>query len=324
MNSKKKRALGVSLVLAIVLVLAGTYAWFTSTDNVTNKFKTGALPDGSVKIVEDFEEPDPWLPDQEVKKEVGVLSNSNTDVVVRLSFKETLQKMEADGNKLKQYAYDTDQDSDTTLVPVPSVDFAANGYETPADLGLTPSGVPAGMTLVGKEVMTGKYEFALYRTDATSGDLYKMDADFAYDLTASTVTVTNVKYLYYKLGTTATKDWATAPSPATADITKSAIDDKILLGYSSDVDTAAATAGKWAYDPAGGWFYYIGKLAPGEVSPLILETVKLDGSADNTYQLMDYALDVRIEALQATEEAIDGGGFPGIPTSIANAIKAAL
>ncbi|MDU5333439.1 BsaA family SipW-dependent biofilm matrix protein [Enterococcus sp.] len=321
MNSKKKKAVGISLVMAVILVLIGTFAWFTSTDNVTNKFKTGALPDGSVKIVEDFEEPDGWTPGQEVKKKVGVLSNSDDDVVVRLSFEETLQKMESDGNKLKQYAFPTEQ-TDTSLVPVPSIDFSSNGYSDPTTLGLTVSGVPSDVTIVGKEVFTNKYEFALYRT--VSGKLYKMDGDFAYDLTTQTVTVSNVNYLYYKLGIYSEKDWADAPHPAASDITKSALDDKILLGYSADVEASTVTANKWVYDAAGGWFYYIGKLAPGETSPLILESVKLDGSANNTYQLMDYALDVRIEALQATEEAIDGGGFPGIPTNIANAIKAEL
>ena len=321
MNSKKKKAVGLSLIMVAALTLIGTFAWFTSTDNVTNKFKTGVLPDGSVKIVEDFEKPDPWVPGQEVKKEVGVLSNSDTDVVVRLSFEETLKKMEADGNKLKYYSFSTEQAS-TDLVPVPSVNFATNGYSDPATLGLTVSGLPAGVTIVGKKVFTNKYEFALYRED--SGKIYKMDADFAYDQGTSTVTVSNVKYLYYKLGTTATKDWAVAPSPTTADIIKSALDDKILLGYSNDVDASAVTTGKWAYDQDGGWFYYIGKLVSGQRSPLILESVTLDGSADNTYQLMDYDLNVRIEALQATEEAIDGGGFPGIPTNIANAIKATL
>lgn len=321
MNSKKKKAVGLSLILVAALVLVGTFAWFTSTDNVTNKFKTGALPDGSVKIVEDFEKPDPWNPGEEVKKEVGVLSNSDTDVVVRLSFKETLKKMEADGNKLKQYAFDTAQ-ADASLVPVPSVNFAANGYSTPADLGLTVEGLPAGITIVGKQVFTNKYEFALYREEG--GNFYKMGGDFAYDLTGQKVTVSNVKYLYYKLGSTTNKDWADAPHPTAANITKSALDDKILLGYSTDVDSSAVTAGKWAYDAAGGWFYYIGKLVPGQTSPLILETVTLAGSADNTYQLMDYDLNVRIEALQATEEAIDGGGFPGIPANIATAIKDAL
>jgi len=321
MNSKKKKAVGISLIMVMVLILIGTFAWFTSTDNVTNKFKTGSLPDGSVKIVEDFEEPDEWNPGQEVKKEVGVLSNSDTDVVIRLSFKEALQKMEADGNSLKKYAFDAEQ-SDPDLIPVPSIDFSSNGYSDPATLGLTVNGVPAGVTIVGKEIFTNKYEFALYRE--VSGVLYRMDADFDYDLATTTVTVTNVKYVYYKIGTSTNKDWAVAPHPALADTNKSALDDKILLGYSSDVDFAALTTGKWAYDATGGWFYYIGKLAPGQRSPLILTTVTLDGSANNTYQLMDYELNVRIEALQATEEAIDGGGFPGIPTNIATAIKAAL
>lgn len=322
MSSKKKKALGVSLIGAIVLVLIGTFAWFTSTDNVTNKFKTGALPDGSVKIVEDFDEPETWEPGQEVKKEVAVLSNSDTDVVVRLSFEETLQKMEADGNKLKQYSFDSEQ-TDDTLVPVPSADFAANGYKTPTDLGLTVSGLPSGMIILGKEVFTNKYEFVIYRE--VSGKAYKMNADFTYDAGTSTVTVANVMYLYYKLGAPIPpKDWTVPTSPLLTDIGKSALDDKILLGYSADVIPGTPTTSKWAYDEVGGWFYYIGKLAPGETSPLILTTVTLDGTADNTYQLMDYALDVKIEALQATAEAIDGGGFPGIPSNIANALKAAI
>jgi len=316
-RKSKKRMLGITLALAAVLILAATFAWFTSTDKVQNKFKTGALPDGSVKIVEDFTEPDPWQPGMEVKKEVGVLSNSDVPVLVRLTFDEALQKMVADGNALKQDLVSAPITDDNTKVPVPAIDYAAAGYRTPAELGLTfdATGLPAGMSVLGKKTIGENYEFAIFRTE--NGQFYKNTADFK--LENGVLTVSNIQYAYYTLGAKNTVAWTDA-KPAAADTVKSQLDDKILLGYSAHVNAAKPEDGKWAYEPETGYFYYIGKLAPGAMTPEILTTVKLDGSADNTYQLMDYQLDVKIEALQATKEAVEDGGFAGI----SDAIKAAL
>ncbi|MGY3748708.1 SipW-dependent-type signal peptide-containing protein [Vagococcus acidifermentans] len=316
-RKSKKRMLGITLALAAVLILAATFAWFTSTDKVENKFKTGALPDGSVKIVEDFPD-EPLMPGIAVKKEVGVLSNSNVPVLVRLTFDEALQKMIADGNVLEQTLLDA-KSTDSKHVPVPAIDYASAGYSDPTTLagtGITSvEGVPAGLTLLGKKTIGDQYELAIFREE--DGKFFKNTAEF--ELENGVLTVSNIKYAYYTRGTENTVAWTVA-RPAAADTVKSQLDDKILLGYSADVNAAQPEADKWAYEPETGYFYFIGKLAPGAMTPEILTTVKLDGSADNTYQLMDYQLDVKIEALQATKEAVEDGGFAGM----SDAIKAAL
>ncbi|MGY3749834.1 BsaA family SipW-dependent biofilm matrix protein [Vagococcus acidifermentans] len=321
-STRKKRVLGATLVLSAGLLLAATYAWFSSTDNVTNKFTTGALPDGSVKIWEIFEEPTAWLPGEEVEKQVGVINNSEGDVVVRLAYKEAMTKLEADGTNLKKYVFPTKQ-TGSEYVPAPSVDYSVTGdYKELSILGLTVDGsLPDGVKLLGKRIAEDasgqtKYAFVIYEKDGDN--FHSIAADISMNDAGTVVSVKDVQYVYYKPTAEVTKDWAQAKPAGT---NTSAIDDKLLFTYNSLTNTP--TAENWVYGEDG-WFYYIGKLSTGEVSPILLSSVTLHSSADNTYQLMNYSLDVRIEALQATPEAINEGGFPGIPDAIKQAMIDAL
>lgn len=87
-KSKQKKVLVISVLLAALIVAGGTFAWFTSKDEVTNKLS--ASNDYGVTITETFTPPEQWLPGEDVKKEVGVVNTGNIDAFVKLSLANAL------------------------------------------------------------------------------------------------------------------------------------------------------------------------------------------------------------------------------------------
>ena len=71
--------------------------------------------------------------------------------------------------------------------------------------------------------------------------------------------------------------------------------DNVLVTYNT-VD--------WEYEPEDGYFYYKGVLAPGKLSPAVVNEIKLDESTGNEYQNRRAHIDIYMEALQAAGEAI--------------------
>lgn len=89
---KKKKIISVIAAVAVVASLAvGSLAWFTSKDNVTNKFSTISTeepnnPDSGIKIHEDFDKTTSGnvLPGTKVKKLVQVKSTAKYDQLIRV------------------------------------------------------------------------------------------------------------------------------------------------------------------------------------------------------------------------------------------------
>ena len=69
-NTRERRALVGALCTAAVIVAGSTFAWFTSTDEVTNRMTASA--NYGVSIVEDFTPPEDMTPGQKVNKDVSV------------------------------------------------------------------------------------------------------------------------------------------------------------------------------------------------------------------------------------------------------------
>ena len=64
----------------IILFACDTFAWFTSTDEVTNRLTASA--DYGVSIVESFTPPELWVPGQEINKDVYAVNTGNIDAYV--------------------------------------------------------------------------------------------------------------------------------------------------------------------------------------------------------------------------------------------------
>ncbi len=85
-NSKKKKnkkwVLAAALLLAGVIAVGGTFAWFTSTDEVTNRLT--ASGSYGVSVTESFTPPEQWTPGQSIKKEVAAVNTGNVAAYVKL------------------------------------------------------------------------------------------------------------------------------------------------------------------------------------------------------------------------------------------------
>ena len=124
MFKNKKVILGGTVAVALAIVMAGTFAWFTDTDEVVNKMKLAKF---DVKITEDWVEEDNQNlePDAEVDKVVRVANNGTADAVVRVKLTETLKLFEAEEGELKVYWLDAPTEEDG-YVAVPNYIFPEN------------------------------------------------------------------------------------------------------------------------------------------------------------------------------------------------------
>lgn len=84
-NNKNKKKLLVVGILGMLTILGGTLAYFTTTTNVVNKFKTGLYQN---KIVEEFVSPTNWTPGTVTEKTVKVTNTGNISMAVRASVTE--------------------------------------------------------------------------------------------------------------------------------------------------------------------------------------------------------------------------------------------
>jgi predicted ribosomally synthesized peptide with SipW-like signal peptide len=82
-TSKQKGVLAASVLVAGAIVAGGTFAWFTSQDEVVNQLS--ANNQYNVAITESFKSPRSWIPGQEVEKLVSAVNTGNVDAFVRMS-----------------------------------------------------------------------------------------------------------------------------------------------------------------------------------------------------------------------------------------------
>ena len=79
-TSKEKRILIASLCIAAAVIAGSTFAWFSSTDEVTNRLSANA--DYGVSIVESFAPPENWMPGSLVNKDVYATNTGNIGAFV--------------------------------------------------------------------------------------------------------------------------------------------------------------------------------------------------------------------------------------------------
>lgn len=106
-SNLQRKVLTVSVILALLIIAGGTFAWFTSKDEVVNKLT--AVNDYGVVISEDFTAPENWLPGQEVNKDVWALNTGSVDALVRMAFTSQIKLTYGTDN----YNWKQDFDGDT-------------------------------------------------------------------------------------------------------------------------------------------------------------------------------------------------------------------
>ncbi|MBR1386456.1 MAG: BsaA family SipW-dependent biofilm matrix protein [Bacilli bacterium] len=85
-KKKNKKPLIALLAVAVLGVVGGTFAFFTSTDTFSNIFSTKPY---SMEVVETFESPTNWTPGTTTAKTVVATNKGDVDAAVRISYTET-------------------------------------------------------------------------------------------------------------------------------------------------------------------------------------------------------------------------------------------
>ncbi|MCD8219314.1 MAG: BsaA family SipW-dependent biofilm matrix protein [Ruminococcus sp.] len=82
-SAKQKRVLAAAILLAAIITVGASFAWFTSSDTVTNKLS--ASGSYGVAVTEDFTPVDDWTPGQPVNKDVSTINTGNIDAYVKVT-----------------------------------------------------------------------------------------------------------------------------------------------------------------------------------------------------------------------------------------------
>lgn len=130
-----------------------------------------------------------------------------------------------------------------------------------------------------------------------------------YDYTASTLGITLPGVTVPKIATEANK---LPIPPVSAGWTRGVLADKkglgkdeIQIGYSEKITDVTTLASKhWVYNEDDGWFYYTSPIAPNETTEMLLEKLIFNNLGDE-YKNASYDLVVKMEAIQATPEALE-------------------
>ena len=341
MRSKKKLTLVASLTLAVLLVISGTFAWFTAQDSVINKLKTTDSPAGA-EIVEVFTPVDDWKPGQTVAKEVGVVNTGESPVLTRIHFEEILKLMKPAAAEVSVF---NDTMADAGKLPV-LFDAGAyynstagiNGWyvvtttANTANLGglKLAAAAPADVVVLAKMATTGDvssnnlrtaYNFTAFAVIPAGTDYearyQKIEVEFNFDKAEKELDLANIGYMTYGGKYEFDANWPNA-KPFEADIVKSVTEglaaatlypdingSYIQLNYGAAVNDTLDT-GTWFYNEADGYFYYIGKLMPGTATANLLSSLTLNAAAGNAYANMDFDLIVNMDAIQNTQDAVIG------------------
>ncbi|MGL9730365.1 hypothetical protein [Enterococcus sp. DIV0756] len=118
------------------------------------------------------------------------------------------------------------------------------------------------------------------------------------------------------IGTAATDQY---PIAGSANVNKGVQADKVSIDktdiriqYGADMlsDTSALVDGKWVYNSEDGWFYYTQPLASGASTPHLMDKLIFQSTMGKEYTKASYDLVVKMEAIQATPEALtDNAGW---------------
>ncbi|MCC8192317.1 MAG: BsaA family SipW-dependent biofilm matrix protein [Ruminococcus sp.] len=105
-TSGQKKALVCAVVLAVVIAMGATFAWFTSTDEVTNELS--ASNDYNVTLAETFTPTTQLTPGQNVTKEVAAVNTGTVASFVKLDLTDTLTltyetALDNDGSQFSTY-----------------------------------------------------------------------------------------------------------------------------------------------------------------------------------------------------------------------------
>jgi len=333
---RKPLIFATAIVLSLVTIIGATFAWFTASDSVKNRLATkDAL--ANVHIQETFVPPDDWKPNQTITKEVAVIDSGSAPALVRVTFAEELTiNLPAVGEidaftAAKETAKQKPLLFDATAYPhAPGDDWVKLTDSPNAAIGGISLAATYPIEVYAKYVpkstptppggSVDSYAFIAWSPISISGSdfdgkLQAVDFVQTWNNVTKVLTLSDIKYMTYQGEKTTTADWKTdKPAACNRSVAEAKMEalgaapagsypGHIELNY--DKVNAAITTDEWYYNPADGYFYYIGLVEPGVPTATMLKSLLLNENADAYYSNMTYDLIVNMEAIQHTKDAVD-------------------
>lgn len=306
---KKKKWTAAAATLAVIAAMAGTFAWFTSQDDVKNHME-GQAAGNDVEIVETFNPKDPLNPGTDVNKDVAIQNTGQYDSLIRVSFSEELAKLKNPESKLAEPSAVPANVELTKFDDTKSSTWADGTFDPSVETSITVDGKT--YTLKVKENQTGDtYTYATY-LEGTDGSKYYVKTGGYKRATDGKLTPNNpiqVQYIDLTYDTAKTNDWLTASPKPTVTVNSdgtatatSQIDPNITLNF-VNVSTTP-TADKWYYNSADGYFYYVGVVGAQSQTAQLLDSVSLSEKAGNDYSKFKYDLTVNAKGIQAMKAVV--------------------
>lgn len=322
MSKKKIVTLITAVSLSVVIILTGTFAWFTSQDQIENKMK---MDNFDVVLTETFQKV-PITPGLNIEKNVGVTNIGSATALARVKITEIFDPLVATGADNQPVEYY----STTAGAPVASeLDGSPINRATPVVISKT---ALDAMTAANSEWEAYKgtaiddVTILQRKSSATDPSAMVVDSYFAYVTDAIDGTDTHQVVTFKTIKDNAYVSavpsqvalryaWngyvdATKPAPADYGVTDGktsgvTFDTKALSEFitvvfpagtvSSDIDNIDNAT--WFYNEDDSYFYYLKPLAAGETVSLFtgLEFLK---EITNSFKGAGYELTPVMDAVQ--------------------------
>lgn len=298
---KQKKVLVLSIILAVIIVIGATFAWFTSKDEVTNKLT--ASNNYGVSITETFTPPDNWAQGQSIDKKVGAVNTGNVDAFVRLNLTNNIDVTILDANGS---AYDSANtanfvelsDKEVTSLQAGGI-LVWEGDKAPDSQKKGTSYTPAS---------AGLYLFS--RTDSKTVGYYFdgtkyyalqeiTNTDGTYSAKLQTKKVIKAQDLTFDYTNINAADPYIAATYAGSNAQST--DDDIVINIYLD----KSYADSWERDTTstGAVFYYKSILAAGAQANNLVDHLVLDSKVKNeAYITFDYNLTVGLDSVQVSPD----------------------
>lgn len=286
-QNKKRKAAVITAIIAVLLLIAGTFMWWSASDSVKNEM---ALDRFDVTITETFDPNTPIFPGAEVDKQVGVTNNSNIPAVVRIQLQEAVElpDLNASGDVDIKYEDSKEITAGKIIVKVSDGQIGT----------LTPASGWAPVTFTDADVKVFERKIPAANGTGTTTEY------FAY--------VESSKRLakYDPAGKTVTYAYFTRTEVATGIHDKTGADlgpdyhPNITIGRTNDLILPNVDTEGWVLDSTTGWYYYNQALHGNATVKNLIDTVKFNQNLPDSWQGAKYTLTPVMEAAQYKKEAI--------------------
>lgn len=300
-STKQKKVLVLSIILAVIIVIGATFAWFNSKDEVTNKLT--ASNNYGVSITETFTPPDNWSQGQSIDKKVGAVNTGNVDAFVRLNLTNSIDVTVLDANGS---AYDSANTANYVELSDKEVTSLQAGGILVCQAGTTVDSLTVGTDYT--PATAGLYLFS--RTDSKTAGYYFdgtkyyalqqiTKTDSTYSATMQTKKVVKAQDLTFDYANVNAADPYIIATYAGSNAQST--DDDIVINIYLDKNYADS----WERDTTGSdaVFYYKSILAAGAQAENLVDHLVLDSNVNNeAYITFDYNLTVGLDSVQVSPD----------------------